>query len=122
MLSLFPYLLTYEQIGPLILRLVLGVTLVWFGYRKIRGRGTSSGSNSFVYGAIEIIVALFLIIGLFTQLAAIINAVILIIKITYKIRDKKFMTDGVNYYILLLAMTITLIFGGAGFLAFDLPL
>ncbi len=120
--SIFPYFLTYEQIAPLILRLVLGITLAWFGYMKSKGRGSSSGSNTAIYGGIEIIVAIFLIIGLFTQLAALINALILVIKIGYKIRDKKFLTNGVNYYVLLLAMTIAVILSGAGFLAFDLPL
>ncbi len=120
--SLFPYLLTYEQLAPLIIRIVLGITLAYFGYQKIKGQGKSSGSNSVMYGAVEIIIATFLIIGLFTQLAALLNAVILIIKIGYKIRDKAFLTDGVNYYVLLLAMAITLAFSGAGFLAFDLPL
>lgn len=120
--SLFPYLLTYEQLAPFVIRIVLGITLAYFGYQKIKGRGKSSGSNSIVYGASEIIVAVFLVIGLFTQLAALINAIILVIKIGYKIRDKAFLTDGINYYVLLLAMAIAVIFSGAGFLAFDLPL
>lgn len=120
--SLFPYLLTYEQLAPFILRVVLGITLAYFGYKKIKKQGSSSGSNSVIYGAVEIIIAAFLVIGLFTQLAALINAVILVIKIGYKIRDKAFLTDGINYYILLLAMAIAVALSGAGFLAFDLPL
>jgi D-alanine-D-alanine ligase len=47
-----------------------------------------------MYGAVEIIIAIFLVIGLFTQLAAMLNAVILIIKLGYKIRDRAFLTDG----------------------------
>jgi uncharacterized membrane protein YphA (DoxX/SURF4 family) len=120
--SLFPSLLTYQQFAPLIIRVVLGVTLAYFGYQKIKGEGKSSGSNSVMYGAVEIIIAIFLVIGLFTQLSALLNAIILVIKIGYKIRNKAFLTDGVNYYILLLAMAIALIFSGPGFLAFDLPL
>lgn len=120
--SLFPYLLTYEQVAPLVLRLVLGITLAWFGYRKLQQRGSSSGSNSIMYGAIEIIIAAFLIVGLFTQLAALLNAIILVIKLGYKIRDRKFLSDGVNYYILLLAIAIAVIFLGPGWFSFDLPL
>jgi uncharacterized membrane protein YphA (DoxX/SURF4 family) len=122
MTSLFPYLFTYEQAAPLIIRVVLGVTLAYFGYQKIRGYGTSSGSNSGIYGGIEIFISLFLIIGLWTQLAALLNAAILIVKIGFKIRHKQFLNDGINYYILLLAMALSLLFTGAGFLAFDLPL
>ena len=121
-LSIFPYLLSYQQWSPFIIRVVLGITLAYFGYHKMLGSGQSSGSNSKTYGIVEIIIALFLIIGLWTQLAALLNAIILVIKIGFKIKEKKFLTDGVNYYVLLLTMAISLIFTGAGFLAIDYPL
>jgi len=121
-LSLFPYLLSYQQVGPFLIRIVLGVTLAYFGYHKILGTGQSSGSNSKTYGVVEMLVAIFLIIGFWTQLAALLNAIILIIKLGFKIRQGKFLSDGVNYYILLLIMAISLIFTGAGFLAIDYPL
>jgi len=120
--SLFPSLLTYGLVGPLIIRVVLGITLTYAGYQKIKGRGTSSGSNTVIYGVAEIAIALFLVIGLFTQLAALLNAIILVIKLGFKAREGKFLSDGINYYILLLTMAISLMFTGAGFLAFDLPL
>ena len=122
MLSLFPALLSWNQVSPLLIRLTLGITLAYFGYQKIKGRGKSSGSNSRTYGWLEIFVSIFLIIGLFTQLAALINAVILIIKLGFKAREGKLFSDGVNYYVLLLVMSISLVFLGAGFLALDLPL
>lgn len=120
MLSIFPSLLAYEQIGPFLIRLILGITLAYFGYRKIIMKGTSSGSNAKAYGAVEIIISVFIIIGLFTQLAALLNAIILIIKLGFKMRDKAFLSDGINYYILLLVMAISLIFMGPGFFAYDL--
>ncbi len=122
MLSIFPSLLAYEGLAPLLIRLVVGGTLVWFGYQKVIGKGRSSGSNTILYGVVEMIIAFFIIIGLFTQLAALINVVILIIKLGHKITKKEFFTDGVNYYVLLLAMAVSLLFTGPGFLAFDLPL
>jgi len=120
MLSLFPSLLTYDQAGPLIIRLALGITLAYFGYEKLIKKGTSSGSNAKSYGAVEIIIAIFLVIGLFTQLAALLNAIILVIKLGFKARDGKLFSDGINYYVLLLAMAIALIFMGPGFFAYDL--
>jgi len=122
MLSIFPSLLAYEQVGPLLIRLMLGVTLVYFGYHKTLKKGNSSGSNSKAYGFVEIIVGIFLVIGLFTQLAALLNAIILVIKLGFKVRDGAFLTDGINYYILLLVMAISLLFTGPGFLAYDLHL
>ena len=122
MLSLFPALLSYQQLSPFIIRVVLGITLAFFGYRKMIKHSESSGSNSRVYGGVELFISLFLIIGLFTQLAALLNAIILIIKLAFKAKNGELFTDGINYYVLLLAMAIALLFTGAGACAFDLPL
>jgi uncharacterized membrane protein YphA (DoxX/SURF4 family) len=121
MLSIFPSLITYQELGPFIIRVTLGITLAYFGYRKIRGHGQSSGSNSVLYGAVEIIIALFLVIGLFTQLAALLNALILVIKLAFKAKEKKLLSDGVNYYILLLVMALSLLVTGGGLPAIDYP-
>jgi uncharacterized membrane protein YphA (DoxX/SURF4 family) len=122
MLSMIPSLLTYGMVGPLIIRLVLGITLLHFGYKKVRGKGDSSGSNSQTYGIIEMFISIFLIIGLFTQIAALLNVIILLIKLGFKAKNGQLLSDGVNYYILLLAMALSLMFTGPGFIAFDLPL
>ncbi len=121
-LSIFPSLLSYQGFAPLIIRLILGITLFYFGYKKTISEGKSSGSNSKAYGIIEIITAIFLIVGLYTQLASLINVIILTIKIGHKITLKAFLTNGINYYLLLLAMALSLLFTGPGFLAFDLPI
>jgi uncharacterized membrane protein YphA (DoxX/SURF4 family) len=121
-LSLFPYLLSYQQLAPLLVRLALGVTLAHFGYRKILGKGQSAGSNSIAYGWVEIVIAFFLVVGLWTQLAAILNAVILVIKLGWKARERKFLTDGVNYYLLLLVMALSLVVTGPGAFSIDYPL
>ena len=68
------------------------------------------------------ITAILLVIGLWTQVAALINAVILIIKIAFKYHEKKLLTDGVNYYILLLVIALSIILTGAGAFAFDLAI
>lgn len=122
MFSIFPDALAFQGFAPLIIRLVLGGTLAYFGYLKIKGVGKSSGSNSKVYGITEVAIAFCIIIGLFTQLAALLNVLILIIKLGHKMQEKAFLSNGVNYYILLLAMALSLVFTGGGFFAFDLPL
>ena len=122
MLSLFPSLFTYGLVAPLIIRIVLGATLIDFGYRKIIKKGDSSGSNTPTYGVMEIVLGAFLIVGFFTQLAALLNAIILVIKLGFKLKQGKLLNDGVNYYIILLAMAISLLFSGPGYFAFDLPL
>ena len=120
--SLFPGLLAYHDFGPLVIRVLLGAALLHFGTKKLKRRGDSSGSNSQMYGVVEILVGLFYIIGLFTQLAALLNSVILIIKLGFKSRAGEFLSDGINYYVLLLAMAVSLLFTGAGAYAFDMPL
>ena len=117
--TILPWLLYYPMVAVLILRIVLGVTLIYFGYLKVRGIGQSSGSNSVTYGWAEIITGVMLVIGFFTQLAALINAVILIIKLAVKIKEGKFLSDGINYYLLLLAIAVALLFLSPGWLAID---
>jgi uncharacterized membrane protein YphA (DoxX/SURF4 family) len=119
MLLLFPSLLAHNQIAPLIIRIIGGATLGHFGYQKSIDQGQSSGSNSRVYGVIEAILSIMIIIGLLTQFAALLCIIILVIKIGLKAREHKLLTSGVNYYILLLAMMISLLFTGPGLLSFD---
>ncbi|MDB5259029.1 MAG: hypothetical protein JWO73_237 [Candidatus Taylorbacteria bacterium] len=118
--SIFPPLLAYASVAPLIIRVVLGLTLIHFGYRKTQGKGQSSGSNSSTYGILEIMIGIFLVVGIFTQLAAMLNVVILVIKLSLKVREGKFLNDGVNYYVLLLAMALSLLFSAPGAFAVDM--
>lgn len=122
MLSLFPSLLTYELLGPFLLRLTLGVTFAYFGYKRIKSQKENSNTRITVYGAVEIALAVLMIIGLYTQLAALVMALILVIKLVYKIKKRAFLTDGVNYYLLLLVMALSILVTGAGAFAFDMPL
>ena len=119
MFSVFPSLLAYQGIAPFVIRVVSGMTLAWFGYEKLIGRGQSSGSNSKIYGATEMFLSLFIVFGLFTQFAALINIVILVIKLGFKTQEKKLFSDGVNYYVLLLAMLVSLLFMSPGYLSVD---
>ena len=119
MLSLFPALFAYEQIAPFIIRVVLGGTLLYFGYQKAKKHGSSSGSNTTLYGIAEIVIGIFLVIGLYTQLAALLNAAILVIKLGFKAREGKLFSDGINYYVLLLTLAVALIFLGPGFWGID---
>ena len=118
-LSLFPDLSGHAQFAGFILRVVLGLTLAFFAYKKIQGKGQSSGSNSLRYGIAELIVALFLVVGFFTQIAALLNALILILKLGFKAKENKLLTDGVNYYLLLLTIAIALLALGSGMWSVD---
>ncbi len=119
MLSLFPSLLAFEQIAHLVLRLTLGIIFLFWAYKGYRGGKTS---KHLALTILEGIIGILLVAGLYTQLAALIAAIIFISRLAEKIRGESFFTDGVNYYFILLVISLSLLLTGPGFLAFDLPL
>jgi uncharacterized membrane protein YphA (DoxX/SURF4 family) len=117
MLNPFPELLSFALVSPLLLRLILAVTFIHFGRKNIKQNGLLKS-----FGMVEIIGGILLIIGMWVQIVAIIFSIYLIGLLYLKIRKGHFMSDGVNYYLLLLAIAVSLIFTGAGFISVDLPL
>lgn len=119
MFSLFPYLLTFEGFAPFLLRLTLGAVFIFWGYGKLKKR---ENTNSAILGIVEALSGVLLVIGLYTQLATLVCAVILLMRLIGKIKQKSFLTDGVNYYLILFVISVVLLLTGSGFIAFDLPL
>src|SRR3989344_4056000 len=101
MFSLFPNLLVFEGFAPLLLRLTLGTIFLFWGYRKLKNR---ADSNNIFVGGLDCAVGTLLILGLFTQLAALVAVIMLAIGIYKKVQRKAFLTDGVNYYLILLVI------------------
>lgn len=120
MLSAFPPLLSYSQLSPFFLRIGLGAVLLFWLYRALREPNSSTKNKAL--GIFEGIIGLLILIGLWTQVAALVVIIDLVVRIVNKIMKKAFLTDGVNYYFILLIMALSLIVTGAGWLAFDLPL
>ncbi|MEK7646323.1 MAG: hypothetical protein AAB381_01350 [Patescibacteria group bacterium] len=120
MLSLFPSLLSWGQLSPFILRIILGCVFLYWAYTAIRSKNIST--IEYVFGYIEGVAGLLLIAGLWVQGAALVACIKLVGCIIGKIRTGAFLTDGVNYYLILLAIAVSLLLTGAGFFAFDLPL
>ena len=119
MLSIFPSLLAFEGFAPFLLRLTLGGIFIFWAYGKLKKRTTNLNTS---FGVLEALVGISLIVGFLTQISAMISAIIFIVRIFQKINAKSFLTDGVNYYLILLIISVCLLFTGAGFIAFDLPL
>lgn len=133
MLSLFPSLLDYSLLAPFIIRLVAGLIFLDLGYLKLRRERTrwTDLFNTFlgfggifvaIIAAIETVGGLLLIIGLFTQAAALVLAILTFLNLYLEWRDPAFVRRSFVFYLMLFAMTLSLLFSGAGFLAFDLPL
>ncbi len=118
MLSIFPTLLAFEGFAPVLLRLTLGAVFIVWAQQK---RKSGNARNKQV-AAIDLVVGVLLIVGYLTQVAALAAMIMLGIGIFPKIQKKAFLTDGVNYYLILFIIALTLLLTGPGFLAFDLPL
>ncbi len=117
MLSLFPSLLVYGVLAPFLLRVILGITVVYFGMNYIQQKQ----HTPVILGMIEIILGLLLLVGVYTQAAALLVALILGLKLGKKIATRAFLTHGVNYYLILLVIALSLALSGAGAFAFDRP-
>ncbi len=117
MLNPFPYLLSFGLLGPFLLRLILGITFIHFGTLKIKNK-----NYKHVVAYVETLAGVMLVLGLYTQIAALVVALILLYQLFHKMTKKAFLTDGVNYYLILFIIALSLLVTGAGFFAFDLPL
>lgn len=134
MLNPFGTLLAFGLVAPFILRIILGVIFVGFGYKKAYGAKKDivpeiPGFNkktikiwSSIIALIEIIIGLLFILGLFTQISAILGAIISLGAFILKIKYGHLIKNSALIYILLLSISFSLLFSGAGFWAIDLPL
>lgn len=133
--SLFPSLLDYQILGIFALRVTLGLIFVWFWYKKVfRERAErihffeKLGLHPAVlYFAIithlEGIAGILLVIGLWVQGAAIATGVLMLLASLIKFfKPNALPKNTIEFYIILAAVSFSLLFLGAGAFAFDLPL
>lgn len=133
MLNLFPTMFL-SFLAHALLRVVLGVTLLYLGYRHLitdrvslqvalRNHWPSLASLSARYlGLVEMMIGGMFFVGAFTQVAAI-AAIILSIKMLVLKRHLAHPSiPKPIFYVLVLGISISLFITGAGTLAFDLPL
>jgi hypothetical protein len=119
MVSLFPYLLSWSELSPLLIRLTLGAIMIYWSYKGLR---TNTDTTKKLLDVAQGLVGILLVIGLWTQIAALLAAIGFIVCIVGKIRTKSFLTDGVNYMLILLVLAISLLLTGPGLIAFDIRL
>jgi len=134
MLNIFPDLLTYELLSPLILRVVLGILFISLGYLEltkekerwlrvfeiIRFRPAKVWVK--VFGVVELLGGALLILGLFTQAAALLFAVIGLAETYIEWRAPIVLKRNIVFYVLVTAISLSLLLTGSGAFSFDLPL
>jgi uncharacterized membrane protein YphA (DoxX/SURF4 family) len=133
-LNVFPHLLTYSLLAPFILRITLGFVFLRFGGTLLSHRRTEATATAesigipgapyamLALGIIEIVVGIALIAGIYTQVAAIVAALVALKFIYWKLRGKPLGNEGILFDLLILAIAFSLVLSGAGLFAFDLPL
>lgn len=135
MLSLFPQLLDFGTFGPVFLRIGLAVVFVAHGYPKLFKKENFLGTAQFfesinikpgkfwvlVVGVVEFFGGILLLAGLFTQLAALLLAVNMLVAIL-KVKRQKGFANGYEFDLILLLSALALVVLGAGAFSLDLPL
>lgn len=120
MLNVFPNLLTYTMLAPLILRVFLAVYLIWRSSKDLKNPTLNSLSK---FSAVVLIIAgAALFVGILTQLAAIVVIVCTLIPLLYNFSRKTLDEKDIIIQKLILVIAVSLLFTGAGAAAFDLPL
>jgi len=133
MLNLFPGLLI-PMLGPLILRLVIGLVFIDLGLLKLRAekpRWISSfealsirPADLFVvlYGILQIVGGLLLVIGLGTQIAALAFVIFTGVELFIELQAREILRRDMVFYLFLFVVSLSLLFTGAGSYAVDIPL
>ncbi|MBI2047649.1 MAG: hypothetical protein HYT27_00770 [Parcubacteria group bacterium] len=116
MVSLFPDLLSFALVAPFIIRLCLGFYFLLYGLRLFKNSPniTLGIHKGHILGMLAFVGSILVLVGLFTQAAAILLALLSLYRI--KRSQNKIL------YALLFGMALSLLFSGAGLFAFDLPL
>lgn len=133
-LNTFPDLLTFSILSPFILRVVLGLIVINLGFLKL-GKEQSAWQKLFelihfqpsvyfvkLFAFLEIGGGLLLLTGSYTQLTAMVFAVLFFCEAVLEYREETLEKRNLTFYILLFTIALSLIFTGAGAFAFDLGL
>lgn len=134
MLNPFPELLSYSFFAPFILRVVLGLIFIDLGLLKFRAereRWLESfrtlglhPADFFVplYGLLQIIGGAMLIIGLWTQVAALAFVLFTFAELFVEWRAGEVLKRDFTFYLLIFVISLSVLITGAGAYAFDIPL
>ncbi len=134
MLNPFPELLNYSLLAPFILRVVLGLIFLDLGtlkFRSEKARWLASfetlglrPADFFVpvYGILQVVGGAMLLLGLWTQVAALAFVLFTGAELYIEWSGREFLKRDFTFYLLIFVIAISLLLTGAGAYAFDIPL
>ena len=134
MLSVFPSLFTYALVVPFVFRIIVGAFFIYLAYatvnKDLKEKSAILENLKLKPGLfwlwiiifIEIVGGVLLIAGLFTQVASLALSILIALNAIARWKNKKGVGFEASSILLLLVITLSLIFLGPGFYAFDLPL
>ena len=114
MLSLFPEVLFLAPLSATLIRIALSCVFAYTAWHRI----SDSSTTLRIFGVIDAIIAIALLIGMYTQLAALVGALCTALWLF----TPSWRPLPVSAVALALVMCLSLIVTGSGPLAFDLPL
>ncbi len=115
MLSIFPDILFLAPLSIFLFRVALAITLAYSAWHHFR---TASNTSARMFGILEIVAAVMIGAGAWTQAAAMGAAIILMTQLGLPHMRRA----ALGTTILALVMAVSLIFTGPGVFSFDLPL
>lgn len=134
MLNPFPELLMYSLLAPFILRVLVGLIFIDLGLLKFRGE-KEGWANSFetlglrptelflpLYALLQIVGGLLLLVGLWTQVAALAFIIFSGIELYIEWQAGEILKRDIVFYLLIFAISLSLLITGAGAYAIDIPL
>jgi uncharacterized membrane protein YphA (DoxX/SURF4 family) len=134
MLNPFPELLMYSLLGPFILRVILGLIFIDLGLLKFRGEKerwlTSFNALGLrpadlflpLYALLQIAGGLLLLVGLWTQVAALAFVIFSGIELYIEWKARDILKRDIVFYLLVFVISLSLLLTGAGAYAIDIPL
>jgi uncharacterized membrane protein YphA (DoxX/SURF4 family) len=131
--NIFPELFNFSLISPIILRVVLGIIFLNLGILKLTTEKKGwlfslnllglkpAGFFLYLLSLVEIAGGIFLIAGAYTQLVALVLAVISIGELFVEYREESVLKRDLVFYLLLATICLSLLLTGAGLFAVDIP-
>ncbi|MBI2591329.1 MAG: DoxX family protein [Candidatus Brennerbacteria bacterium] len=110
---MIPVLFIYSQLALAALRLGFGLIFLVHGWPKIKNLHFISFWG-FIVAITEFLGGIFIIFGLFTQLAAFLLAIIMLVAMVWRIKNKQALSGGYEFDLILFLAAIILWTHGAG--------